>query len=156
MIFVNVTRSWPEVLAGARSAEDSVLGDWSALSESKLHQYADAIVGVADGRVVAVFDVTSWHHVGVGDRVRFEGSPSTRWSPLVGTSSHVTWKRGQARPTRFVDTAEVASLAPAPAGSHRDRVSVGPFTLQLVGAADAVLHIPAGARVTIVTSADPT
>lgn len=151
MIFANVQRTWPEVLAGRRSAESSVLGDWASLAEAKLHQYADAVAGVAGATVVAVYDIDGWDRV-KDDRVRFHGTPSTRWAHLIGAPSPVVWTRGQARPVRYVDTAELTSgSASAASEAHRNRVSLRGWTLQLGAHDDAVLHVPPGGRVTIVT-----
>ncbi|WP_460446335.1 hypothetical protein [Angustibacter aerolatus] len=151
MLFALVQRTWPEVQAGRLTAEESVLGDWAALAEAKLHQYGDAIVGVAAGRVVAAYDITGWERV-QDDRVRFQGTPSSRWAHLVGSASPVVWTRGQARPIRYFDTAALADDEPRrPSPSHRDRVDLHGWTLQLAQDGTAVLHMPPGGRVTVVT-----
>lgn len=152
MLVANVSRTWPEVLAGRRSAEDSVLGDWAAMAEPRLHQYGDAILGAANGTVVAAYDIEGWERL-EDDRVRFHGPASTRWAHLIGMPSPVLWTRGQARPIRYVDSAELAAAQAADfTEAHRDRVSLRGWTLQLGRHDDAVLHVPAGGRVTIVTS----
>lgn len=155
MIFVNSTRTWPQVLAGHISAEDSVMGNWAALSEAKLHQYADAVVGVAAGTVVAVFDVANWSTV-EDNRVRFYGAPSTRWAHLVGSPSPITWTRGQARPVRYVPTDEIAAASPGPGAepvpTTRDRVSARGWSLQVDAEGHAVLYAPPGGRVTVIPS----
>jgi hypothetical protein len=155
VLVANVKASWPQVLRGERTAEDSVLGDWASLSDQRLRQYADAILGVADNRVVAAFDITDWERT-ADDRVRFQGAPSARWAHLLGAPSPVTWARGQARPIRYLDTGDLEKQQPAEiAAAHRDRVSVGGWTLQLDAQGNGVLQLPAGARVTVVT-AEPT
>ncbi|MPQ98132.1 hypothetical protein GB931_09400 [Modestobacter sp. I12A-02628] len=152
MLVVNVKSSWPQVQRGERSAEDSVLGDWAALSEQKLRQYADAILGVADNAVVAAFDITDWSR-GEDGRVRFMGTPSARWAHLLGGPSPVTWTRGQARPIRYLDTGELDDQEPAPlAAAHRDRVTVGGWMLHLDAEGNGTLRMPAGARLTVITT----
>lgn len=155
MLFVNNQNTWPQVLAGRMSPADSVLGDWAAMAEAKLHQYADVIAAVTAGVVVAAYDVQGWDRVADG-RVRFRATTSTRWAHLVGAPSPVVWTRGQARPVRYVETAQVAASTGAPlqdgAAPSRDRVSAGGWTLQVDGAGDAILHAPAGGRVTMITA----
>jgi hypothetical protein len=154
VLVANVKASWPQVLRGERTAEDSVLGDWASLSDQRLRQYADAILGVADNQVVAAFDVTDWERT-EDDRVRFHGVPSARWAHLIGTPSPVTWARGQARPIRYLDTGELEGQQPAEvSAAHRDRVTVGGWTLQLDAEGNGVVQVPAGARVTVITT-DP-
>lgn len=99
------------------------------LRESSLHQYADAILGVADGTVVSAFDIEDWDRLDDG-RVRFRGTTSRRWAHLLGTPSPVTWSRGQARPIRYLDTDELAGQSVSAASeAHRDRVTLQGWTL---------------------------
>lgn len=149
MLVVNVSRTWP-LVPGEMSAEESVLGDWAALNEAKLHQYGDAIIAVADGTVVAAYDIRGWERLESG-RVRFEGSLSGRWAPLIGTPSPVTWTQGAARPVRYVESDELAgALACETPRSTGDRITIRGWTLQVGPGGDAVVRMPAGCSLTVI------
>jgi hypothetical protein len=149
MLVVNVSRTWP-LVPGDMSAEESVLGDWAALNEAKLHQYGDAIIAVADGTVVAAYDIQGWERLENG-RVRFAGRLSGRWAPLIGTPSPVTWTQGAARPVRYVEstglTRALADEAPTVAD---DRITIGGWTLQVGPGGDAIVHMPVGCSLTVI------
>jgi hypothetical protein len=152
MLVANVSRTWPSV-PRYMSAEESVLGDWAALNEAKLHQYGDGILGVADGTVVAAYDIEGWERLENG-RVRFAGRFSSRWAPLIGTASPVTWTKGAARPIRYVSTDELAEALPGESlSSPRDRVTIRGWTLQVGPDGDAIIRMPAGCSLTVVPAA---
>src|SRR3712207_2926964 len=104
MIFVHLSRSWPDVLAGHRTAADVTLGEWALVADRAITEYGDVICGVHEGSVVTAFDIDGHERTGEG-RVRFTGTPSSTWSHLIGDASPVTWVRGAARPVRYLDTA---------------------------------------------------
>jgi len=96
LLVANVQRSWPEVLRDEKKADESVLGDWAALAEAKLHQYADVILGVANGTIVAAFDMKD------------------------GIVSRATEFVSEGRPIRYLDSAELHHPDTEPTKSHRD------------------------------------
>ncbi len=105
LLLVNTKRTWPQVLAGWMDPAESVLGDWPGLplTRPQAIDNVGVIAGVCDEAFVAVFDVNGWHVVD-GDRVRFDGRPSERWSHLVGTANpgRRFGQRGAARPTQSI------------------------------------------------------
>lgn len=152
MLVANVSRTWPSVMTEDRTAEESVLGDWAALNEAKLHQYADAILGVADGTVVAAYDIDRWERLENG-RVRFQGQRSARWARFIGSPSPVTWTQGAARPIRYLATEELAAQSVNhPSTSQRDRHTIRGWTLHVTPDGNAILHLPVGRSLTVVTT----
>jgi hypothetical protein len=114
VIVVNLRRTWPQVLAGARTPADVTLGAWAHMKEQSLDEHADAILGIYQHEVVAAFDITGWSRTREG-RVVFEGNPSRRWAHLIGTPNpgkrHQTWQ--------YVDAASLASARiPQAATAH--------------------------------------
>ena len=83
MILVNLNKSWPQVLAGSRTAVDVALGAWAKVSDAAAEQYGDVIVGIYINDVVTAYDVDGYNR-SEGDRVTFTGQESTRWRHLLG------------------------------------------------------------------------
>jgi hypothetical protein len=152
VLVVNVSRTWPSV-PKEMTAEESVLGDWASLNEAKLHQYGDAIVGVADGMVVAAYDIEGWERLDSG-RVRFAGRFSRRWAPAIGAASPVTWTQGAARPIRYINSDEFAeALTGGSPRVDRDRLTIGGWTLHVGPDGDAIIYMPADCSLTVVSAA---
>lgn len=152
MILVHVKNSWPLVQTGEMSPEESVLGDWTGISESSLAENGDVVAGVYDNTVVAVFDVDLAATAYVDGKVRFAGTPSEAWAHLIGqVNPGRPWgQRGYARSVQYLDTAVVAggdvAVVASPAGR---RAVVGGFTLTIGSAGDATLLVPRDRAVTV-------
>ncbi|MGY1709098.1 hypothetical protein ACI8AC_06260 [Geodermatophilus sp. SYSU D00758] len=154
MIFVHLSKSWPDVISGHRNAADVTLGDWALVSDDAIAAYGDVICGVYQSEVVTAYDVTGFVR-GTDGRVRFDGTPSRDWSSLVGEASPVTWTRGQARPVRYLDTEILRSgtveTEQVDHGVHR--AVVGGYTLTVDTEGNATLVAPAGGAVTVTSRA---
>lgn len=97
MIFVNLNKSWRNVIAGKDDASRVTLEAWALVSEAAIETYGDVICGVTKGVVVTALDITA-HHRWPDGRAAFEGQNSTEWAGLVGEPSPVVWPRD--RPDR--------------------------------------------------------
>lgn len=151
MILVHLPATWPQVLAGQMSAADATLGDWYGLSEAKLTEYGDALIGVFEHQVVSAYDVSGWHRTSEG-KIVFNGTPSKKWAHLIGTPNPgKPWGvRGKARPIQYLDTRIIAATtAPIENAGDVRRATLGGFTLAIDHSGSAVLTVPAGRRVTI-------
>lgn len=101
-IVVNIRRS------GRDAATDTQVRDAAArawvVADEQLERHGDVVVAVARNVVRGVYDVTAWRREPTG-RVEFELTASERFAAIVGGPSPVTWRKGQANPVAFVDTA---------------------------------------------------
>jgi hypothetical protein len=152
VILVHVKNTWPEVLAGQISADDSVLGDWAGIAQSSLAEYGDLLAGIYENTVVAVFDVDLAATGYVDGKVRFAGSPSTAWAHLVGQPNPGRpWgQRGYARSVQYLDTAVAAGGdVPVTAAAPGRRAVVGGFTLTIGPDGNATLLVPSDRTVTV-------
>lgn len=105
MILVSLNKSWPQVLAGSRTAADVTLGAWAKVSDAAIEEYGDVIAGIYKNEVVTAYDIDGYTRGGDGDRVTFTGQESTRWAHLVGTPNPGRpWTRGMARPVQYLPT----------------------------------------------------
>lgn len=120
-IAVNIARTYPTVLElgleGERSAqlerlEQATLGDWARVS-ARDAESAQLIIGSYLGTIVSAYAVTGYTR-GEDDRVRWAGRPADDFADLIGTPlPGGDWKRGQARPLRWVDVARKPGNAEA-------------------------------------------
>lgn len=85
-----------------------------------------------------------------GQRIRFNGIPSTRFASQVGTDSPVTWKQGEAWPVKTITLAEVAKgdvpVAETAAGR---RAVLGDAVITMDGDHSITVSIPADYTVTV-------
>lgn len=156
MILVNLSRSWAEVVAGERDAEDVTLGDWAGITDESADNHGDVILGIHRGEVVTAFDVDSWTRDADTGRIRFAGSPSERWSHLIGTPNPgPEWVKGAARPVKYLDTRILTegSVTIEDAGDG-SRAVVRGFTLAVADDGTATVIVPPGGRVTVITRSD--
>jgi len=152
MILVNLNRSWPQVLAGSRTAADVTLGAWAKVSDAAVEEYGDAIVGVYKNEVVSAYDVSGYTR-GEGDRVTFTGPESTRWRHLVGTPNPGRpWTRGMARPVQYLDT-DAYELGDATVEETVEgrRAVVDGITLTVDATGAATVLLRAGRQLTVLT-----
>ncbi len=155
MILVHLTKSWPDFLAGTRTAEDVTLGDWALVSDDAIRAYGDTICGVYQAEIVSAFDIEG-HVRNEGGRVRFHGRPSHEWGHMVGQPSPVTWVRGQARPVRYLDTDAMrrGSVEPEVLADDLWRAIVGEYVLTVDADGAATLALPPGGSVTVTARTD--
>ena len=152
MILVNLTKSWPQVLAGGRTAADVTLGAWAKVSDAAIDQYGDAIVGIHKNAVVTAFDIDGYTR-GEGDRVTFTGHESTRWAHLVGTPNPGRpWTRGMARPVQYLDT-DAYQLGDTEVEETVEgrRAVVDGITLTVDATGAATVLLPTGRQLTVLT-----
>lgn len=124
MILVNLTKSYPAVarklaelgLDSPRQVKVALLvdlaaataGDWYRVSELKIAEFGDIIVGCYGGEAVSVWAIVG-HTQQPDGTVSFQLKPALEWHQLVGAPQPGgPWKRGEARATRYVDTEEYA------------------------------------------------
>lgn len=112
MFLVNLPRTWPTVVAGTRTAAEVTLGEWAQVPEEALTEFGDAILGVYKHEVVSAFDIDGWTRDPETGRVTFTGTESERWAHLIGgPNPGPRWTQGQARPVKYLDTAEIDGAA---------------------------------------------
>ncbi|MGW0765219.1 hypothetical protein [Streptomyces sp. NPDC002676] len=155
MILVHVPTTWPQVLSGQLTAEQATLGEWYNISDRAIADYGDAVLGIFENTVVSAFDVTAPPHRDDENRVTFPGVPSAQWAHLIGTPNPgKPWGvRGMARPIQYLDTAVLTSgtVEIKDDGTARRAVIDG-FTLVVDNEGTAVLSVPVGRQVTVVTN----
>lgn len=115
---VNVSRSWPDVRAGIRSARDVVLGDWNPFKGNRPPQLAfdpgavRTVFGYSDGFLTEVFDIDpdepfTWLNEYSPARIRWNALPSSRWEKLRGAPSPISWRQGQGTPVKLLTMADL-------------------------------------------------
>lgn len=115
---VNVSRSWSEVRAGARTAQEVVLGDWNPFKGNRPPQTAfdpaavTTVFGYSKGFLVEVFDIDpdgpfTWLNEYSPARIRWNALPSSRWEKLRGAPSPINWRRGEGTPVKFLTLADI-------------------------------------------------
>ncbi|GGM22989.1 hypothetical protein ACFFX1_10805 [Dactylosporangium sucinum] len=152
MILVHVKKTWPDVLAGDMTAEESVLGDWSGIAEASLAEYGDVVAGVYNNTIVAVFDVDLSRTDLLGGKVRFAGTPSRTWASLVGQPNPgKPWgQQGYARNVQYLDTGVVAGGdVPVKLTRSGRRAVVAGFTLTIGADGNATVLVPADRTITV-------
>ncbi|MGW2542943.1 hypothetical protein ACWC5I_19245 [Kitasatospora sp. NPDC001574] len=132
------------------------MGEWFNISDSSLAEYGDTVLGIFENTVVSAFDVTGQPHRDNEGRVTFPGTPSATWCHLIGTPNPgKPWGvRGMARPIQYLDTAVLTggTVEVEDDGTAR-RAVVDGFTLVIDNEGSAVLSVPAGRKVTVLTNA---
>jgi hypothetical protein len=154
VILLHVPDSWPRVLAREISAAQATLGDWYGISDSNLAQYADVLLPIFDNAVACAWDVTGWHRTSE-DKIIFDGQPSAKWAHLIGTPNPgKPWGvRGMARPIQYLDTRIAAATVPVEDIDGIRRASIDGYTLTIDHTGAALLSVPAGRKVTVLTTA---
>lgn len=115
MMVVNLRRSMPRLVDQVRlGIPDDVLleqiqrdttGDWSGISTAAFEEFGQYVVGVHGDRIASVYDITGFTLGEGAGRIRFEVMPAYAMADLIGQPvPGGAWKRGEARPVRYVDT----------------------------------------------------
>lgn len=161
---VNVGRRWPEVERNLATPAEVILGDWNPYKGSSSTRLAfnpaavALVLGYRGGDTPGAFDVDPeqpyvWLPRYTPQRIRWNGSPSSRWARLVGMPSPVTWKQGEGTPIKILTLAELeagsATVRDEPEGK---RAVLGDATVSLVDTGVLVVTVPAGHEVIIRTS----
>lgn len=154
MILVHLPKTWPDVLAGKRTAEDVTLQYWAQITDEALETYGDGLLGIYQHEVVSAFDVTGWARDSDG-RVIFSGVSSKEFGRLVGTPNPGKhWVRGQSRPVQYLDTAVLRDgSAVVERTDEGRRAVVDGFVLTVDEDGSATLVVPAGQHVTVLAAA---
>ena len=110
MMVVSLRRSMPRLLG----IPDDVLleqiqrdtsGDWSGISNAAFEEFGQFVVGVHGGRIASMYDITGYGPGEEAGRIRFRVNPAYGFEDLIGQPvPGGAWKRGEARPVRYVDT----------------------------------------------------
>ncbi len=155
MILVHLASSWPDALAGNRTPEDVTLRAWAQIKDEALDAYGDGVLGIYQNSVVTAFDVIDWERQADG-RVVFTGAPSARFGHLVGTPNPgKPWVRGQSRPVQYLDTTVLTGgTATVKESGEGRRAVIDGFILTVDDNGFATLVVPAGQRVTVLTTED--
>lgn len=153
MILVNLSKSWAQVLAGDRTAEDVTLGDWAGITDDSAARYGDTVLGIHRNQVVSAFDVEDWRRDPETGRIRFQGRASEQWSNLVGTPNPgPEWIKGAARPIKYLDTRVLTEGdVPVEESSDGGRAVVRGYTLVVDDSGLATVIVPSGGRVMVMT-----
>lgn len=116
MMVVSLRRSMPRLLDQVRlGIPDDVLlrqiqrdtsGDWSGINNAAFETFGQFVVGVHGGRIASMYDITGYSPGEEAGRIRFDVNPAHGFENLIGQPvPGGAWKRGEARPVRYVDTA---------------------------------------------------
>jgi hypothetical protein len=157
MILVHLSQTWPLVLDGKLTPAAATLGNWYGINDAAIAEYGDGLLGIYDNEVVTAFDIAPGTAARDTEaRVTFQGNPSHTWAHLIGTPNPgKPWGvRGMARPIQYMHTATLqgGTVEPEENGTSR-RAVIDEFTLAVDEHGAAVLSIPAGSKLTIVTRA---
>jgi hypothetical protein len=149
MILVNLSQTWPDVMAGTDSADRATLEAWAGIKDESLDAYGDAMLGIYRNQAVTAYDITGWTRLPDG-RVKFTGVESKKWKHLIGSASPgEPWIRGQARPVKYLDTRVLTEgTVPVQEFSGGRRAVINGFTLAVDGD-HATVTIPPGGQLTI-------
>jgi hypothetical protein len=115
MMVVSLRRSMPRLLDQLRlGVPDDVLleqitrdttGEWGGISIGAIEEFGQYVVGVHGDRIASVYDITGYSPTDKPGRIRFDVVPADSLADLIGqTVPGGAWKRGEARPVRYVDT----------------------------------------------------
>lgn len=156
MILVNLSSSWPAVVAGQADPAAVTLGNWAQVSDDSLDTYADAILGIYKNEVVTAFDIIGWHRLTEGPdagRVAFTGERSQQWKHLIGTPNPgKPWTAGMARPIQYLDTAIMTRENAVDDLVENGRsTDIDGYTLTIHHGGNATIGVPYGKQVTIVS-----
>lgn len=81
-------------------------GDWYRISDLRIAEHGDVLVGTYSNEVVAVWSITG-HTQNQDGTVTFALKPATEWHQLVGAPQPGgSWKQGESRATRYIPTGE--------------------------------------------------
>ncbi|QDO37899.1 hypothetical protein FNV62_06700 [Streptomyces sp. RLB3-17] len=143
------------MLAGKKAPEDVTLRAWAQIKDEALDSYGDGVLGIYQNTVVTAFDVVDWERQADG-RVVFNGVPSAKFGHLIGTPNPGRpWVQGQARPVQYLDTAVLTGgTATVEDTGEGRRAVINDFILTVGDDGSATLAVPAGQRVTVLTSSD--
>jgi len=123
VIVVNLKRSMRRLIEQVRlGIEDDALlqhikrdttTEWSGLSKQALYAYGgtesnDYLLGVYGDQIVSVYYITGWHAGEERGRIVFDVAPAVEMAGAIGQPvPGGPWKRGEARPVRYVHTSTV-------------------------------------------------
>ncbi|MBF4762789.1 hypothetical protein ISU07_06590 [Nocardioides islandensis] len=80
-------------------------GEWSGISSAAFEKFGQFVVGVHGGRIASMYDITGYGPGEEAGRIRFDVTPAYGFEDLIGQPvPGGAWKRGEARPVRYVDT----------------------------------------------------
>ncbi|MEV0732361.1 hypothetical protein [Polymorphospora sp. NPDC050346] len=150
MFAVHVNKTWPLVEQKRMTPADAVLGRWP-ISDEKIGEFGDVVLGVFENVVVAAYDITG-HSRDAENKVIFTGTPSTTWAHLIGQPTPAApWgRRGDAWPVRTVATSVVAGgdvpVEDTPAGR---RAVVDGVVLTVDDDRHVTVILPAGRAITV-------
>jgi hypothetical protein len=152
LILVNLSQTWPDVMAGKDSADRATLEAWAGIKDESLDAYGDAVLGIYRNQAVTAYDITGWTRLPDG-RVKFTGVESKKWKHLIGSASPGDpWIRGQARPVKYLDTRVLTEgTVPVEEFSGGRRAVINGFTLAVDGS-HATVTIPPGGQLAIVNA----
>ena len=122
MILVNLAKSYPVVARqltelgheGPRQVKVAELaplaaataGEWYRVSELRIAEFGDLVVGGYAGEAVSVWRVVG-HKQNSGGTVTFDLKAAPEWHQLVGAPQPSgPWKQGEARGIRYIPTEE--------------------------------------------------
>lgn len=118
MMVVNLRQTMPRMLDEVRNgiADDTLLDmvkyhtttAWAGISLSAQEQFGDYVVGVYGAHIVSAYKINSFVKHAEPDRLRFDVESAPEMAFMIGQQvPGGSWKRGEARPVRYVDTRAV-------------------------------------------------
>lgn len=165
VLVANVAQLGHLILADPSAAPSVVLGDWSPYRGGSTAMDFDpdrigVVLGYLRGKTPAAFDVVpdengkTWAWCQSpdypGQRIRFNGVPSTRFASQVGADSPVTWKQGEAWPVKTITLAELAEGdVPVAETAVGRRAVLGDAIITMDGDHSITVSIPADYTVTV-------
>lgn len=109
MILVHVIRSWPDVVAGNRTAEDATWGEWAQLSEQNIEDYGDILLGIYNNVIVSAYEIDGHYRDRETKRVTFTAHETIETKQYIGSPNPGRqWgTQGYARAVQALPTADL-------------------------------------------------
>jgi hypothetical protein len=130
MILVNTKLKYPAAARALLEQDDAVaLGDitrqtWPDMTDARLTQYADYLMGTCGGIVTCIYEVKRWSRTTIDDVIKlvFTVAPALDLADLIGRPQPGgPWRRGEARGTRCITTQDYLDELLPETGPSLDR-----------------------------------
>ena len=157
LIAVNVTQSWPRAKT-SQEQEEAMAGNWTlreTINRADVEQFGDIVIASKRNRVVAVRSIVRVRDSEEPGRITFDLAPADQpWDALVGraTPAQLSWRRGEVWPIKAAPTGDIEMPEKASSLGTPETITLGRFTITVVGSSDLVIYAPRGTSVKTVSA----